>query len=98
MSCNIIIFIPQKCTVQKCIEDLNSTSQLASPWQLFIASELRTAAKCFQEVHHTLSLVHNWLKAGAKNTKTAVDFNLLHTLAENRVSINIFIFPRYTIE
>lgn len=72
---------------------MNAFSKLASPWQLFIATELRTAAKCFQEVHHTLSLVHNWLKAGSKNTKTAVDFNLLQTLAENQVRINIFIFP-----
>ncbi|XP_028896482.2 cytoplasmic dynein 2 heavy chain 1 [Zeugodacus cucurbitae] len=74
-----------KCTVQKCLEDLNASSQLVSPWQLFIASELRTAAKCFQEVHHTLSLTHNWLKAGSKNTKTVVDLKLLKTLAENQI-------------
>ncbi|XP_053958646.1 cytoplasmic dynein 2 heavy chain 1 [Anastrepha ludens] len=74
-----------KCTVQKTAEELQDSTQQALPWQLFVISELRTAAKCFQEVHQTLSLVHNWFKSTSSNTKSNIDLHLFQMLAENQV-------------
>ncbi|CAD6999081.1 unnamed protein product [Ceratitis capitata] len=81
-----------KCTVQKTAEKLQATPYTDSPWQLFIISELGTAVKCFQEVHQTLSLVHNWFKATAENARTIKDMPLLQTLAENQAYIQFFFF------
>ncbi|XP_067623203.1 cytoplasmic dynein 2 heavy chain 1-like [Eurosta solidaginis] len=74
-----------KCTVQKSAEDVQEYTQQALPWQLFVISELRTAGKCFQEVHQTLSLVHNWFKTTANNTKSNMDLHLIQHLVENQV-------------
>ncbi|XP_017471893.1 PREDICTED: cytoplasmic dynein 2 heavy chain 1-like [Rhagoletis zephyria] len=77
-----------KCTVQRTADEMRESTQADSPWQLFVISELKIAVRCFQEVHQTLSLIHNWFKSFSSSTNSDIDINLLRVLAENQVPVS----------
>lgn len=60
-----------------------------NPWKVFAISELKIAITCHQEVHTSLSQVHNWLKETQANNMASMDKDLLQKLADNQVQFTL---------